>query len=132
MTRTTTTTTTRPVYTATVDQRATCDACTTACLAWVEAGMDPATDPCRHCVGCPYEDTEATHTTHTTKAGYQRQRRAQRIAATLRWYADDTDTCDACGVGYSDELRALADRLEDGTATDDDWLRAVDECDPRI
>lgn len=60
------------------------------------------------------------------------EQRAHRMAETLRWYADDPDTDALCGDGYSDELRALADRLDDGTATDEDWSRAEDELDPRI
>lgn len=53
-------------------------------------------------------------------------RMAQTMAAGLREYAYD-DMTDPDDAG---ELLALADRLESGTATDEDWVEAAEQLSP--
>ena len=52
---------------------------------------------------------------------------ASMLAGSLRYYADE-----ACQDGDGDEAHSLyiiADHIEDGTATEDEWLEAIEQVD---
>ena len=53
-------------------------------------------------------------------------RMAQIMAAGLREYAYD----DLMDPDMAGQLEALADRLESGTATDEDWIEAAEQLSP--
>ena len=44
----------------------------------------------------------------------------------LRAFAKDEDELD---IEFANELRAIADRLENGTATEADWIEAIQQLD---
>lgn len=52
---------------------------------------------------------------------------AQTMAAGLRARADEDDWMDPDQAGH---LLTLADRLESGTATDEDWIEAAEQLSP--
>ena len=54
-------------------------------------------------------------------------RMAQTMAAGLRARAYEDDWMDPDQAG---EMEALADRLESGTATDEDWIEAAEQLSP--
>lgn len=52
---------------------------------------------------------------------------ASMLAGSLRYYADE-----ACQDGDGDEahdLYVIADHIEDGTATEEEWLEAIEQVD---
>lgn len=54
------------------------------------------------------------------------ERLAEMFARNLRAFADDADEL---GIEFANELRAIADRLENGTATEADWTEAIEQVD---
>ena len=51
------------------------------------------------------------------------------IIGSLREYADDRDWDDDEDEVSTDMLYTLADRIEDGTATEEEWLEAIAQVD---
>lgn len=54
------------------------------------------------------------------------ERLAEMFARNLRAFADDMDELD---IEFANELRAIADRLESGTASEADWTEAIEQVD---
>lgn len=55
------------------------------------------------------------------------ERLTEMFARNLRAFADD-DLMDV-DIEFANELKAIADRLESGTATEADWIEAIEQMD---
>ena len=55
-------------------------------------------------------------------------RMREMLAGSLQYYANES-RCDEDGQDTATMLEELAGRIADGTATEEDYLEAIDQCD---